>query len=90
MTLFAAIGLVLLTGCSPRKTEGYFLIVDLENTENVKQYSVFNPYLDSLEECQSTASTAIAQILSSNPPAVPRDSKVTGWRCSLKPPERGG
>ena len=90
MTLLAIFGLMLVSGCSPRKTEGYFLIVDLDNTENVKQYSVFNPYLDSLEECQATASTAIAQILSSRPNVVPKDSKVTGWRCSLLPPERGG
>jgi hypothetical protein len=89
MALMAAMGLLFMLGCSP-KVGGAFLIVELENTENVKQYSVFNPYVHSIEECQSTAETAIAQILSSEPRVVPRDSKVKSWRCSLTPPERGG
>ena len=87
-TLMAVMGLLFSFGCSQKKADGYFLIVDLENTENIKQYSVFNPYTHSQEECEATAKTAIAEILASN--AVPKDSKVTGWRCSLNPPDRGG
>lgn len=90
MTLLAALGLLVLFGCDSKKADGYFLIVELENSENVKQYSVFNPYLNSIEECKSTANVAIAQILSSDPMVVPRDSKVKSWRCSLTPPEREG
>ena len=86
--LLAALGFLLALGCSQEKAEGYFLIVDLENSENIKQYSVFNPYTHSLEECKPAAKEAIAEILASN--AVPKDSRVTGWRCSLNPPERGG
>jgi len=88
VTLLAALGFLIASGCSQKKADGYFLIVDLENTENIKQYSVFNPYTHSLEECKATAKAAIAEILASN--AVPKDSRVTGWRCSLNPPDRGG
>jgi hypothetical protein len=88
MTLLAVLGLLVLSGCDSKQADGYFLIVELDNSENVKQYSVFNPYLHNLEECKSTANLAIAQILASN--VVPKDSKVKSWRCSLTPPERGG
>lgn len=89
VTLLAVLGLLFSLGCS-QSVEGIFLIVEFENSENVKQYSVFNPYVHSIEECQSSAKTAIAQILSSEPRVVPIDSMVTSWRCSLLPPERGG
>jgi hypothetical protein len=87
ITLLAIFGLVVLTGCNPEKANGTFLIVQLENSKNIKQYSVFNPYNGSIEECNASAKEAIAQILSSDPMVVPRDSKVTGWRCSVTPPE---
>lgn len=86
----AALGMIVLSGCGSKEPDGVFLIVELENSRNVKQYSVFNPYVHSLEKCQSSANTAIAQIFASDPPVIPRDSKVTSWRCSFTPPERGG
>lgn len=89
MSLLAFIGLLSLLGCSP-KVEGVFLIVELENSQNVKQYSVFNPYSHSIEQCQSSAKEAIEQIFASSPMVIPKDSKVISWRCSLTPPERGG
>jgi hypothetical protein len=90
ITLLAALGLLVSLGCSPEKANGTFLIVQLENSENVKQYSVFNPYNRSIEKCNASAKEAISQILSSNPMVVPKDSKVKSWRCSLTPPENGG
>jgi hypothetical protein len=89
VTLLAVLGLLFSLGCSP-KVEGYFLIVELENSENVKQYSVFNPYIHSLEKCQSVADKAIADIFASDPMVIPKDSRVKSWRCSLTPPGRGG
>jgi hypothetical protein len=88
--LLAALGLLVSLGCSPEKANGTFLIVQLENSENVNQYSVFNPYNRSIEQCNSSAKEAISQILSSVPMVVPKDSKVKSWRCSLTPPESGG
>jgi len=90
MTLLAALGLLVSSGCSPDKSNGTFLIVELDNSENVKQYSVFNPYVRSIEECNSNAKTAILQILTSIPRVVPEDSKVKSWRCSLTPPRNDG
>lgn len=89
ITLLATLGLLVSLGCSPEEANGTFLIVQLENSENVKQYSVFNPYNRSIEKCNASAKEAILQILSSNPMVVPKDSKVKSWRCSLTPPENG-
>ena len=88
MTLLAALGLLVMLGCSPDKENGTVLILELENSENVHQYWVFNPYNRTIERCNATAEQAIAEILASN--AVPKDSRVKSWRCSFTPPESGG
>jgi hypothetical protein len=88
MTLVAALGLLLMLGCSQKNGNGTVLILELENSENVHQYWVFNPYNRTIEKCNETAEQAIAQILASN--AVPKDSKVKSWRYSFTPPESGG
>lgn len=90
MMLLAVMGVLLSLGCKQRNSDGVYLILELDNSENVKQYSVFNPYLHSIEECNSTANDAIVHVLTSNPRVVPKDTKVTSWRCSLLPPDRGG
>lgn len=91
ITMLAALGLIFLPGCDHRgKADGTFLIVELENSEKVEQYSVFNPYAKTIEECNSLAKEAIEQILASVPRVVPKDSRVKGWRCSFARPEGGG
>lgn len=89
IALLVALGLPVLSGCSPEKPNGIYLIIDLENPENIKQYTVFNPYDHSVDVCKSTAKAAIAQLLASNPAVIPRDSKIKSWRCSLTPLEDG-
>ena len=88
MTLLAVLGLLVMSGCSQEKENGTVLILELENSENIHQYWVFNPYIRTIEKCNAAAEQAIAQILASN--AVPKDSKVKSWRCSFTPPESGG
>ena len=88
MTLLAALGLLLMFGCSVKDGDGTVLILELENSENVHQYWVFNPYNQTIEKCNETAKQAIAEILASN--AVPKDSRVKSWRCSFTPPGSGG
>jgi hypothetical protein len=88
MTLLAVLGMLVTLGCSQKNGDGTVLILELENSENVRQYWVFNPYNRTIEKCKETADQAIAQILASN--AVPKDSRVKSWRCSFTPPERGG
>ncbi len=85
LALLAVLGLLFELAQSQQKANGTVLILELENSENVHQYWVFNPYIPTIEKCNAAAQQAIAEILASN--AVPKDSKVTSWRCSLTPPE---
>jgi hypothetical protein len=86
ITLLAVLGLLLMSGCNQNKANGTVLILELDNSENVHQYWVFNPYITTIEKCKEASKQAIAEILASN--AVPKDSRVTSWRCSFTPPER--
>jgi hypothetical protein len=85
LALLTAIGLLFVLGHNETKENGTVLILELENSENVHQYWVFNPYNRTIEKCKASAEQAIAEILASS--AVPKDSKVTSWRCSFTPPE---
>lgn len=85
VALLAVLGLLFELGHSQEKENGTVLILELQNSENVHQYWVFNPYIRSIEKCKAAAEQGIAQILASN--AIPKDSKVTSWRCSFTPPE---
>ncbi len=89
---FLAVTLVtgFLVACGRNDAQGVYLIIELENSTNVNQYTVFNPNMHSVAECRSNAAAAIPQILASAPSNVPRNSRVKSWRCSLIPPERGG
>ncbi|HUV98776.1 MAG TPA: hypothetical protein VMV88_01345 [Gallionella sp.] len=87
--LLAILGLLVLSGCNPGKPNGVFLIINLENSENIKQYTVFNPYDSSVAVCNSSAKEAIAQLLASVPAVIPKDSRIMSWRCSLTAPETG-
>jgi hypothetical protein len=77
-----------MSGCGQNKANGTVLILQLENSENIHQYWVFNPYITTIEKCNAAAKQAISEILASN--AVPKDSKVTSWRCSFTPPKSDG
>lgn len=85
LALLAALGLLFEMAQSQQKENGTVLILELDNSEHVPQYWVFNPYIPTIEKCKAAAQQAIAEILASN--AVPKDSRVTSWRCSLTPPE---
>lgn len=85
MALLAALAVLFVLGCSEKDGDGTVLILELENSENIHQYWVFNPYNRTIDKCKATAEQAIAQILASN--AVPKDSRVKSWHCSFTPPE---
>ncbi|MGA7596108.1 MAG: hypothetical protein WCA64_13020 [Gallionella sp.] len=74
-------------GMQPGKTNGIYLITNRENSENIKQYAVFNPHDHSVKIFKSTAEAAIAQLIASNPAMIPKDSTIRSWRCSPTPPE---
>lgn len=86
--LLAALGLLAMLGCHQNEGDGTVLILELDNSENVHRYWVFNPYNKTLERCRETAAQAIAQILAST--AVPKGSRVKSWRCSYSPPDSTG
>ena len=85
LALLTALGLLFVLGHNEAKESGTVLTLELENSENVHQYWVFNPYIRTIEKCNAAANQAIAEILASS--VVPKDSKVTSWRCSFTPPE---
>ena len=89
-SLVVALGVALSFGCGSEKADGVYLIIELENSANVNQYTVFNPNVRTIEACNSSAAAAVPQILASAPKEVPKNSKVKSWRCSLIPPEKGG
>jgi len=88
--LISTLLVALLVACGRDEAKGVYLIIELDNPQNVNQYTVFNPNVRSVAECNSDAAAAIPQILASAPPNVPRNSRVKSWRCSLIPPEKGG
>jgi hypothetical protein len=73
-----------------KEAEGVYLILELENSRNVNQYTIFNRNIHTLERCNATAGPNVADILASAPDDVPKDSKIKSWRCSLIPPDKGG
>ncbi len=85
LALLTALGLLFVLGHNETKESGTVLILELQNSENVHQYWVFNPYIRTIAKCNAAANQAIAEILASS--AVPKDSRVTSWRCSFTPPE---
>lgn len=80
----------LLAGCGSEEPSGVYLILELENSADVNQYTVFNSEIKSIELCEQSASASAQDILASAPPEVPKDSRIKSWRCSLVPPEEGG
>lgn len=88
--LISILLVALLATCGRDEAQGAYLIIELENSASVNQYTVFNPNVRSVAECKSNAAAAMPQILASAPPNVPRNSRVKSWRCSLIPPEKGG
>lgn len=69
---------------------GVYLILELENSGNVNQYTVFNSAIKNVEICEQSADAFVQDILATAPPEVPKDSRIKSWRCSLVPPEKGG
>lgn len=87
--LVCCMAAVLITACGSDQDQGAFLILELDNSAGVAQYTTFDPGI-SVKECRKTAEAAIPSILAAAPPPIPRDSRVKSWRCSAIPPEKGG
>ncbi len=80
---------LVLTGCAEREADGVYVELSLENDADIGTYVVFNPNLKTIEECEASVEGALPSIMANMPPAIPKDSKVTGWECSLTNPAEG-
>jgi hypothetical protein len=80
---------LLLASCAKKEGDGVYVEISLDNDADVGTYVVFNPNLKTVEECEASIKDALPSIMASAPPAIPKDSKVTGWKCSLDDPGEG-
>ena len=79
----------MISGCAEKEVDGVYVELSLDNDADIGTYVVFNPNLKTIEECEASVEGAIPAILANMPPAIPRNSKVTGWECSLTNPAEG-
>lgn len=87
--LIVVFATLLLAGCEKKEADGVYVEISLDNDADVGTYVVFNPNLKTIEECEASIKDAIPSIMASAPAAIPKDSKVTGWKCSLENPGEG-
>ncbi|MEN9847000.1 MAG: hypothetical protein RIS36_2147 [Pseudomonadota bacterium] len=64
------------------KVEGVHLTLELDNPQDVNEYSVFIKALSSVAQCNATAGEHVAQVLATAPDYIPKASRIKGWRCS--------
>ncbi|UCD67421.1 MAG: hypothetical protein JSW48_11295 [Betaproteobacteria bacterium] len=88
LLLTLTVGLLLM-GCAEQEADGVYVELSLENDADIGSYVVFNPNLKTIEECEASVQGALSSILANMPPAIPKNSKVTGWECSLTNPAEG-
>jgi len=77
-----------LVSCSKQQEEGVYVELSLENKENLNSYVLFNPNIKTIEECEASIEGAVPSIMANAPKGIPRDSTVTGWKCSLTDPRK--
>ena len=89
----AAIGLAMVSafgmaGCKQEQAPGVYVEISLKNDADIDRYVVFNPNIKTLEECKRTFGDSLPSIMANLPQAIPKNSTVTGWKCSLKDPAK--
>jgi hypothetical protein len=75
-----------LVSCSEEPAEGVYVEISLNNRENLNSYVLFNPNIKTVEECESSMEGALPSIMANLPQGIPKDSKATGWKCSITDP----
>lgn len=75
-------------GCKQEQAPGVYVEISLKNDADIDRYVVFNPNLKSIEECEKTFAESLPSIMAKLPPAIPKNSTATGWKCSLKDPAK--
>ena len=89
--MFSLAAVCALAGCSEPEPEmeGVWVEIDLENSQDINSFILFNPNIRTIEECEASMVGALPSIMGNLPPQVPPDSKAKGWKCHLKDPREG-
>jgi hypothetical protein len=80
--------ILVLANCSQDQADGVFVEIFLQNDKSINSYVVFNPDVKTIEECEASFSMSLPSIMESLPPPIPKNSKATGWKCSLTDPAK--
>ena len=88
-TLPALVIVAMIASCKQEApANGVYVEISLKNTADIDRYVVFNPKLTSLKECKDTFEQSLPAVMANLPAAIPKDSTVTGWKCSLDDPAK--
>ena len=77
-----------LVSCSEQQGEGVYVEISLDNEKDINSYILFNANIKSVKECEASMEGALPSIMANLPQSVPKDSKATGWKCSLTDPRK--
>lgn len=79
---------LVLADCSQEQADGVYVEIFLQNDQNHNSYVVFNPDVKTIEECEASFAKSLPTIMENLPPPIPKNSKATGWKCSLTDPAK--
>lgn len=80
--------IIVLMGCSQDQGGGVYVEIFLRNDKNINSYVVFNRAIKTIEECEASFAKSLSIIMENLPPPIPKNSKATGWKCSLTDPAK--
>jgi hypothetical protein len=80
--------LLVLAGCKQQEAPGVYVEISLKNDTDIDKYVVFNPNIKTIEECEATFAASLPGVMANLPPAIPKNSTATGWKCYLKDPSK--
>ena len=85
--LFIASALAL-AGCKQKEVPGVYVEISLKNDTDIDKYVVFNPNINTIEECEANFAGSLPGVMARLPQAIPKNSTATGWKCSLEDPAK--
>ena len=85
--LFIASALAL-AGCKQKEVPGVYVEISLKNDADIDKYVVFNPNINTIEECEANFAGSLPGVMARLPQAIPKNSTATGWKCSLEDPAK--
>ena len=77
-----------LVSCSEPQGEGVYVEISLDNEKHLNSYVLFNSNIKTVKECEASMDGALPSIMANLPQGIPKDSKATGWKCSLTDPRK--